>query len=520
MRAFILETARRLADRDGLETLTLSAVAAEANIARATIYGYFSGKRDLLSQVSQTAAGAEEAAPAETPEAPSGVEEAVSGEPVGENYQGLMQAQADALHQIAQRVIVPKSLMKDGTGTVLSRVEARLSVVEQTTAALERRLEEQAKDFADRIAATNDTLQRLMDRQNAFERRQQEVIAELRLSLHNLKETVAKQTAPTPVPDGVMPEPEPVLETPCEAEPEEEPEPDTVSPTPAIDNYLSTARRAAISAALAVEEEEKKLPGHLAWLPKLHIRNKRRFWLILVLAALAVGVFDIFAFSVYSPRAATRSEAAAAPAKPATPPSVEVRASRGDAEAQLVLGMRLLNGTGVAMNMEKSAYWLERAAVAGQPVAQNLVGVLYQTGTGVTADMAKAIGWYEAAAGQGNVKAMANLGKVYAGGWAEGIDFEKSALWFSRAAALGDVDAQFDLAILHELGQGVSRSIFEAYKWYAVAAAQGDQNAKARASLLAARLTPEELEMAQQTIAAFKPGRIVKAANETPPASG
>lgn len=47
----LLETARELIVREGEEALTLSAVADEAGLAHATVYGYFTGKRDLLAAI-------------------------------------------------------------------------------------------------------------------------------------------------------------------------------------------------------------------------------------------------------------------------------------------------------------------------------------------------------------------------------------------------------------------------------------------------------------------------------------
>src|ERR1700745_2538713 len=47
-RSSILEAARRVAARDGARELSLRGVAAEAGFAPAALYGYFSGKDDLL----------------------------------------------------------------------------------------------------------------------------------------------------------------------------------------------------------------------------------------------------------------------------------------------------------------------------------------------------------------------------------------------------------------------------------------------------------------------------------------
>lgn len=65
-RSMLLETARELVERDGEGALTLSAVADEAGLAHATVYGYFSGKRDLLAALGQVAVESAQERPAES----------------------------------------------------------------------------------------------------------------------------------------------------------------------------------------------------------------------------------------------------------------------------------------------------------------------------------------------------------------------------------------------------------------------------------------------------------------------
>jgi TPR repeat protein len=60
----LLDTARGLIERDGEEAVTLGAIADEAGLARATIYGYFSGKRELLAALNLEPVPSPETAPA------------------------------------------------------------------------------------------------------------------------------------------------------------------------------------------------------------------------------------------------------------------------------------------------------------------------------------------------------------------------------------------------------------------------------------------------------------------------
>ena len=501
VRVQIVAAAQRLFDRCGAAGFTLSAVAGEAGLARATIYAHFSSRQNLLSQVSQPAAPTELASAVEPTVAAeqAATAEQASTPPPEDGFHEVMQAQAEALDELAKRVIVPKSLRREGTDAAISRVEARLSVAEQSCTALEKSIGEKLKAASSETAALAASLGEMRQRLDKFEERQQTAIAQLRLDVHNLARRDGEATPAVQTAVEAQPERPVAVEPPT---PEAEAQVDETSPA-RVRQYLSNARQAAINAAQ--QEVTKPKPSGM----RLKLRWLRRWrWPLIVAGALLVAVFDIYVFVRYQP---ARAEAVR-PAPVVVQKVVKHRVLTP--EQQLARGLRYLNGTGVATNVEKAAVWLERAAASGHPVAQNYVGVLYQTGTGVHANMATAMHWYEAAARNGNLKAMTNLGKAYAGGWAEGTDFTKAVEWFGRAAGFGDVDAQFDLAILYERGEGVSRSTAEAYKWYVIAGARGDANAASRALILASGLSPNELLAAQATAALFRPAKVDSAAND------
>jgi TPR repeat protein len=541
MRALILSAARTLAERDGVEAVTLSAVAKETKIARAAIYSHFSSRRDLLAEMSATSADAssEADAPSPTGEPEESVELAdaatdeseqtpntlsqddpsqgcepspPSDQSPGEqaDYDELMRAQAEALQQLTKQVIVPKPRQRDATESALSRMDARLTVTEQSLAALDQRFSERLKNVTAETGSLSETLQGLRTRLEKFEQRQQSALAQLSLEVHYL--TRRELAAP------VMPmESQGQGELPLEPENTAEPQPieteDDGSAPAQEQSYLHSARLAAINAAARAATATPKRKTAIRRFRRVLFGKRRWTWLAIV--AVAVAWFDFYVFAHYQPALGDVAPVAAqTTVRPAnTHPILAPR-------ALLVRGLKYLNGDGVPMNMGKARLWLERAALRGQPVAQNLMGVLHQTGTGVPGDMGTAIHWYEASARQGNLKAMTNLGKLYAGGWQDGTDYVKAAEWFTKAASSGEVDAQFDLAILYERGQGVSHSMIEAYKWYTIAGINGDSHAAARASMLAAQLAPDELQSAVTAIAAFKPAPADRAANDVPSTKG
>ena len=113
-------------------------------------------------------------------------------------------------------------------------------------------------------------------------------------------------------------------------------------------------------------------------------------------------------------------------------------AQSGNIEAQVMLGLLLINGKGVSKNVSEGRYWLERAANSGtgpEPAkAQHNLGVMYEGGLGVARDMHKAIDWYLRAAKNGDASAQSNLGVIYLSGDGIERDSVKGIYWLTKAA--------------------------------------------------------------------------------------
>ena len=191
-------------------------------------------------------------------------------------------------------------------------------------------------------------------------------------------------------------------------------------------------------------------------------------------------------------------------------------ADSGNAKAELLLGLKFLDGDGIAVNEAEAAKWLERSAKQNEAVAAYRLGTLYERGHGVPADPAKAVQWYTLAAKEGNRKAMHNLAVAYADGTGVQKDLVVAAQWFTRAANLGLADSQFNLAVLYERGMGVQQSLIDAYKWYAVAARQGDAESKTRIDALSTQLSAEDKTAAQKAADSFHPDPLDRNANIPP----
>ncbi len=75
-----------------------------------------------------------------------------------------------------------------------------------------------------------------------------------------------------------------------------------------------------------------------------------------------------------------------------------IRAERGDARAQALLGFMYANGRGVPQNHVVAARWYELAAEQGNATAQCLLGLMYDKGQGVPQEDVLAHMWLNLAA--------------------------------------------------------------------------------------------------------------------------
>ncbi len=475
--------------------------------------------------------------------------------------------EASQLHDIIERLTLPTTPLGEGSAAAVTRMDRRMGIVEKVLAELEGQFDKVEKLANDGFQSTETSLEALVQRAERTDQRISETATTLR---GELLAAFTRIDPPKTEPPRVSPLPDPrdyeiaVSDIPpadrasAEIEgvaAEVEPQGDLRSqmkPQTANDDYLSNARRSASEAAVV----QQALP------PPVRRRRRRRDYFLsrsqllgigaisiaVILATMGIALSEGFIDVNHSHVGTPIERASQQPARPqrvalATPPHavtpapaapqtetaapsppkklspmerVEALANGGNTKAALIVGVKYLDGDGVARSEGDAAQWLERAAKAGEPVAQYRLGTLYQRGAGVVQDEAQARRWYEAAANQGNRKAMHNLGVFYAEGRGTTQDYEKAASWFTRAANMGYVDSQFDLAVLYERGAGVPQSLSDAYKWYAIAAHGGDDVSKTRIEVLETQLDPRELAAARAAAHDFRANALSRAANMTP----
>ncbi len=113
------------------------------------------------------------------------------------------------------------------------------------------------------------------------------------------------------------------------------------------------------------------------------------------------------------------------------------RASQGEAEAQLQLGLRYAEGDGVIKNNKEAAKWFELAAKQDLAEAQYRYGLALMQGRGVVQDYQAAFSWIEKPAQRGYAKAQYSLGELYRYGTGAPADKARAYLWYNLAAAQG-----------------------------------------------------------------------------------
>lgn len=236
---------------------------------------------------------------------------------------------------------------------------------------------------------------------------------------------------------------------------------------------------------------------------------------------------------------------------------------KGNATAQVALGLMYANGEGVPQDYTEAMRWYRKAADQGDDLAQFSIGEMYANGHGVPQNYAEALRRYLKAADQGNIAAQFSIGEMYFGGkgvqqnYAEAIQWYRKVAergnvaaplgpqeairiiwspqaqrrlgemyfngqgvpryhaeavkWFRQAADQGDVIAQTFLGSMYEKGQGVPQDYVQAHMWFNLAAAQQQEKAVAARDQLAKKMTPAQIAEAQRLAREWKPIPAVRA---------
>jgi TPR repeat protein len=106
---------------------------------------------------------------------------------------------------------------------------------------------------------------------------------------------------------------------------------------------------------------------------------------------------------------------------------------------------------------------------------------------------------------QGFASAQDILGLLYENGQGVPQDYAEAVEWYRKAAEQGLAIAQFNLGVRYEQGQGVPQDYVEAHIWYNLAAARGNENANHNRDIIAKKMTPQDISVAQKRAREWKP---------------
>ncbi len=136
--------------------------------------------------------------------------------------------------------------------------------------------------------------------------------------------------------------------------------------------------------------------------------------------------------------------------------SFRKNAEKGDADAQLEIGLMYTSGSGVPRDFEKAEEWLRKAAKQGNARAMKRLGQLYSSGgERIKKDEAQAGEWYtkafasyRKAADKGNAEAESEVGLSYLSGRGVTKDAKRGEEWLMKPAKRGYSDAMLALGVL------------------------------------------------------------------------
>jgi TPR repeat protein/DNA-binding transcriptional regulator YbjK len=516
-RLSVLEAARKLAAKDGIENVTLAAVAVEAGFARATVYGYFKNKDELLQAVvaedlsglAEMVSGdppiveAVETRPAEeAPVAPVElVAEQTVEEPAAESPPAIADVPANARAERQAKLetilsqLAPNDLPgSEGSAASLARFDRRLRVVERTIGDVQSHQQKTDKTTTLSADTVAETLRGLSLRFEESERRQRETFAELRASAREAARRL--ETLEAVKIAYALPVPEPVVEAPVvkeapvsedapvqdemgadalEVETEEmeaeaveqmlevQPAEFAEQPAPLAEakpntDWLNAARQSAMAAAAPMQPEKATAR------PKSWLYRVPRKYLMFTCALLSVVVLFVGVLVVQ------RATAIAAMAEPM--PRVAAKHATHLAALQRMASVTPLDE-------------LSALASSGNGKAQLIVGLKYLKGdAGVAKNPVAAAQWIGRAAQRGEPMAEYWAGYVYQHGVGVSADPDEAIRWYEAAADQGNVKAMYNLGVGNAEGWTGAKDVPEAARWFARAARLGFVDAQFNLAVL------------------------------------
>ncbi len=84
-------------------------------------------------------------------------------------------------------------------------------------------------------------------------------------------------------------------------------------------------------------------------------------------------------------------------------------------------------------------------------------------------------------------------------------DDKEAVKWYRLAAEQGLAQAQYNLGVMYKTGRGVPQDYASAHMWFNLAGSNGDKNAIKLRDLVEERMSPSQIEKAQEMAKNWKP---------------
>ena len=152
----------------------------------------------------------------------------------------------------------------------------------------------------------------------------------------------------------------------------------------------------------------------------------------------------------------------------------------------------------------KALQIFEQLSQAGDSQAQYDLSLMYLQGIGTNKNLEKGWTWMNRAADGGNVQAMLELAVRYQKSASLENAEQMAFLWFQRAAMAGSAAGQYNLAHLYEDGNQTPVDLVQAYVWMTLSNKSGNPMAATEAKQLRSKLSPAELEKAEEKLAILR----------------
>jgi TPR repeat protein len=517
-RRAILDAARLVAARDGLEAFSLNTVAKEAGYSTTTIFAYYSTKNDLFLSVladdlATLARSMQETYPfanaaAEITEIAEVPKEEAANEPVivvEEAGTEELSIKEPATEELVQAAVTPSATIVPLTQPVqreteprgqepakapeprradawlerrlrvfeksLGDIETRLSAAQRDSTSAKAMAEENSTIFGKRLDASEkrgaEISNDLTERMAAAEKRLRDASAELRTNLLNACSRIDMLEAAVRGGVAGLDAAAPVEVTPSAPDAPEvagaDAQPAEPKPQPA-DSYLSAARRAAQTAAALAQMEQTKQKG-----------GAKSNWLGKTTAIFAGALAVLFVTG------ATLAYAVGEHIGRATP--IRIVVPYGTPVAHRHVGLQILS----SVKPSNGATPLDRLSTlanAGNPKAQLLIGLKYYNGDGTAVNLPEAAKWIARAANAHDAMAEYWLGVLYEHGEGLPTDAAQSLHWYQGAAEQGNRQAMHNLGIAYAQGAGTNKDYAQAARWFEKAAALGLVNSQFNLAVL------------------------------------